>query len=241
MQDPTKPKVLYPLAEKPLVSYVLELCEGLGCDRTVAIIGYGRDKVEHYLKQNHPASEIAIQDKQLGTGHAVQQAESVLEGFNGDILVLSGDVPLLRIATARSLIAQHQSSGALATVLSVDMENPFGYGRIVRTMDRKHLERIVEEKDATDEIRKVTEINSGIYVFDAKTLFLLLGGLQNNNAQGEFYLTDVFGEIVRTLGSSKVSVFKGDDPIEVAGVNTKDQLTALETEYLRRQANAVEA
>lgn len=233
MQDPTKPKVLYPLAGKPLVSYVVSLCQDVGCDRTIVIIGYGREQVAKYLSQTFPGVETAIQDQQLGTGHAVQQAEAALAGFDGDILVLSGDVPLLKLGTAQSLIAEHRTTEALATVLTVDLENPQGYGRIVRT-GGKSLERIVEEKDATDDIRELREINSGIYVFNAKALWSSLKGLTNKNAQGEYYLTDVFASIIAQHGSDRVTVFKGSDPIEVSGVNTKDQLQELENEYLAR-------
>jgi UDP-N-acetylglucosamine diphosphorylase/glucosamine-1-phosphate N-acetyltransferase len=233
MQDPNKPKVLYPLAGKPLVSYVISLCGELGCDRTIVIIGYGRDQVKTYLSETFSSVETAVQDQQLGTGHAVMQTESQLADFAGDVLVLSGDVPLLSNATAQELIRKHQESNALATVLTVELENPFGYGRIVRT-GADSLERIVEEKDATEEIRQIREINSGIYVFDAKTLFPQLHGLSNKNAQGEYYLTDVFASIIAQHGSDRVTVFKGSDPIEVTGVNTKDQLTALEQEYLAR-------
>jgi UDP-N-acetylglucosamine diphosphorylase/glucosamine-1-phosphate N-acetyltransferase len=233
MQDPTKPKVLYPLAGKPLVSYVVSLCQELGCDRTIAIIGYGREQVAQYLQENFPNVETAIQSEQLGTGHAVQQAEAALADFDGDILVLSGDVPLLKLGTAQSLIAEHKTRNALATVLTVDLENPHGYGRIVRSGETS-LERIVEEKDATDDIRRIREINSGIYVFNAKALFPALKGLKNQNAQSEFYLTDVFASIIAAHGSDRVTVFKGSDPIEVTGVNTKDQLLELESAYLAR-------
>ncbi|HET6511048.1 MAG TPA: sugar phosphate nucleotidyltransferase [Candidatus Kapabacteria bacterium] len=235
MQDPTKPKVLYPLADQPLVSYVVRLCKELGCDRTIAIVGYGREQVQAYLRSEFPDVETAIQDQQLGTGHAVRQAESTLEGFDGDILVLSGDVPLLKLGTAQGLIAEHRATNALATVLTVDLEDPHGYGRIVRT-GGSSLERIVEEKDATDEIRQIREINSGIYVFNAKALWDSLQGLTNKNAQGEYYLTDVFASIIAKHGSDRVTVFKGSDPVEVSGVNTKDQLQSLENEYLKRSA-----
>lgn len=233
MQDPTKPKVLYPLAGKPLVSYVVSLCGTLGCDRTIVIIGYGRDQVKTYLSETFPNIETAIQDQQLGTGHAVQQTESNLTGFDGDVLVLSGDVPLLTLSTAQELLRKHRESNALATVLTVDLENPHGYGRIVRS-GADSLEKIVEEKDATDDVRKIREINSGIYVFDSATLFPSLKELRNENAQSEYYLTDVFTSIVKKHGSDRVTVFKGNDPVEVSGVNTKDQLLELEQEYLAR-------
>lgn len=237
MQDPTKAKVLYDLAGTPLLGHVLHLCRKLQADRTVVIIGFGRDQVLTYLNATFPEVETAVQEQQLGTGHAVQQTASVLDGFDGDLLVLSGDVPLLSQETARSLIQQHQQSNALATVLSVVMPNPFGYGRIVRTDNGNALARIVEEKDATDEIRQINEINSGIYVFDCKTLFSLLNELRNDNVQREYYLTDIFGLIVSKFGSDRVSITTTSNTAEVSGVNTKAQLQELEEVYLSREAS----
>jgi len=237
MQDPTKAKVLYELAGTPLVGHVLKLCNKLGIERTVVIIGYGRDQVKAYLDTNFPQVETAVQEQQLGTGHAVQQAESELRDFDGDVLVLSGDVPLLTLETVEDLHKAHSESNALATVLAVEMPDPIGYGRIVRAENGRSLAKIVEEKDASEEIKKIKEINSGIYLFDASTLFSLLGKLGNNNAQGEYYLTDIFGLIVETFGSERVAVALTKDPIEVSGVNTKAQLTELEQSYLERAAN----
>ncbi|HWF44602.1 MAG TPA: sugar phosphate nucleotidyltransferase [Candidatus Kapabacteria bacterium] len=233
MEDPSMPKVLYPIAGEPMIGHVLHLCETLGSDRTIAIIGFGREQVTEYLGQEFPAVQIVIQNEQLGTGHAVQQAEKPLSGFSGDILILSGDVPLLSIKTVRHLLAVHHSKNALATVLAVPMENPTGYGRIVRTPGG-NLDRIVEEKDATEQIREIKEINSGIYVFDAGTLFSVLRHVDRKNAQGEYYLTDTFALIIQQFGQGSVSVAVTDDPIEVSGVNTKEQLAALEAEYQRR-------
>lgn len=238
MQDPTLPKVLYPLAGKPLVSYVIELCEAVGAARTIVIIGYGRERVREYLQRTFPGVETAIQDQQLGTGHAVQQTRELLEHFEGDVLVLSGDVPLLQAETAERFVSSHKKSGAVASVLSVELENPHGYGRIVRHNEGSMLKAIVEEKDATDEIRAIREINSGIYVFDASVLYPLLEGLRNDNAQGEYYLTDVFAALHARPDLGTVNVVKIDDPIQVAGVNTKDQLLALEQEWLQRALSA---
>ncbi len=234
MQDPSKPKVLYPLAGQPLVAYVLELTEQLGCEHTIVIIGFGREQVREYLAQEFPDASTVVQDAQLGTGHAVMQAESSLKDFNGDVLVLSGDVPLLTLETCSDLIRTHQASKAKATVLTVKLENPFGYGRVVRSKDGQSMTKIVEERDASDEEKKIDEINSGIYVFDAKALFASLKALRPENAQGEYYLTDVFAEILARFGHGSIAIAMTNDPNEVAGINTKDQLLALEEIFLAR-------
>ena len=238
MQDPTKPKVLYPLADRPLLWHVLTLCRKLGCDKVVTIIGYGREQVAAFIKSEFPETVTAIQAEQLGTGHAVMQAESQLTSFDGDVLVLSGDVPLLSSATVVSLVETHRSTNSRATVLSVEMDDPTGYGRIVRSHEGDKLSRIVEERDATEEIRAIREINSGIYVFDRETLFPALGGLSKENAQGEYYLTDVFESIIGQFGPSSVSVCVTRDPLEVSGVNTKEQLLNLEQAYVKRSIPA---
>lgn len=235
MQDPTKAKVLYPLAGTPLVGHVLNLCKKIGAERTVVIIGYGREQVSEYISKSFPDTQTAIQAEQLGTGHAVQQTELALRDFDGDLLVLSGDVPLLTEATVRNLIEVHRSSHALATVLAVTMPDPTGYGRIVRN-DGGNLKKIVEHKDADDAVRAIREINSGIYLFDAKTLYSVLPRIDRKNVQGEYYLTDVFALIITKHGPASVAVAVTDDPIEVSGVNTKDQLTELEREFTARLA-----
>jgi bifunctional UDP-N-acetylglucosamine pyrophosphorylase/glucosamine-1-phosphate N-acetyltransferase len=235
MQDPTKPKVLYELAGKPLVGYVLDLAAGAASSRTVAIVGFGREHVMEYVTSIAAGTEFAIQDKQLGTGHALQQTTPLLNDFDGDILILYGDVPLLRQETVQSLIAAHRNSGARATILTAIFEDPTGYGRIIRTSDAKHLKAIVEERDASPEIKAIKEMNSGIYVFDAKTVFEFLDQLRTNNDQGEYYLTDVFAMITAKYGDDSVGLYVTDLPIEVSGVNTKDQLSELEGYYLNKK------
>jgi UDP-N-acetylglucosamine diphosphorylase/glucosamine-1-phosphate N-acetyltransferase len=237
MQDPTKPKVLYELAGMPLIGHVLNLCTGLHADRTVAILGFGRDKVGEYLKNSFPFVWIAIQEQQLGTGHAVMQADKQLADFDGDVLILSGDVPLLSRETVDNLIAIHRDSLAIATVLAVTMPDPTGYGRIVRT-ETGSLDKIVEDRDAMDEEKKIKEINTGIYVFDARTLREVLPRLGRENAQGEYYLTDAFGLLRQQFGLGSLAVAVTNDPIEVSGVNTKQQLESLEAEYLKRTQTA---
>jgi UDP-N-acetylglucosamine diphosphorylase/glucosamine-1-phosphate N-acetyltransferase len=231
MADPSKPKVLYEIGGEPMLGHVLRLCTKCKAEPLVCIIGYGRDAVKSFISERFPAILTAVQDQQLGTAHAVHQAKSQLEGFQGDVLILSGDVPLLTEITAKSLISEHQSRNAIATVLSVNLTNPTGYGRIIRD-DSGNLSRIVEEKDATPFERKVTEINSGIYVFDAQTLFSIIDKIDRKNAQGEYYLTDTFALLIAQ--GKPVAVAITNDRIEVSGVNTKDQLAELETEYNKR-------
>ena len=234
MQDPTKPKVLYEIAGIPLVGHVLKLSENLGSERTIVIVGFGREQVKKYISSLYPKTEFAIQAEQHGTGHAMQQTASLLENYHGDILVLYGDVPLLSETTVANLLEVHKKSGAKATVLSAIYEDPTGYGRIVRSEDGKYLKAIVEERDASPEIKKIKEMNSGIYVFQAESLYPALAKLQPNNDQMEYYLTDVFSLLIEEFGPESVAISRTENPIEVSGVNTKDQLLELERVYLEK-------
>lgn len=231
MADPSIPKVLYEIGGEPMLGHVLRLCTKCIADPIVCIIGYGREAVKSFISERFPTVSTAIQEQQLGTAHAVQQAKQQLDGFQGDLLILSGDVPLLTEETAKRLIAEHRSHNAAATVLSVNLTNPTGYGRIIRDGDG-NLSRIVEEKDASPEERKVTEINSGIYVFDAETLFTIIGQIDRKNAQGEYYLTDIFSLLIARHKS--IATHTTNDLTEVSGVNTKEQLMVLEAEYEQR-------
>ncbi len=233
MQDPSKAKVLYTVGSVPMVGHVVHLCKEIGAEPVVCIIGFGREQVSAYLSSTFTNVRTAVQEEQLGTAHAVQQARRALEGFDGDVLILSGDVPLLTKATTEKLIGEHRAKQAIATVLAVKLDNPTGYGRIIRSAGGS-LEKIVEERDATDEERKVQEINTGIYIFDSGVLFSVLDRIGKKNAQGEYYLTDAFELLIAQFGVGSIAVVTTQDPIEASGVNTKDQLAALEAEYLRR-------
>lgn len=237
MQDPTKPKVLYELAGKPLVGHVLEIAKKLGAGRIITIVGFGREKVISLINETYTGIEFAIQSEQLGTGHAVGQTLGLLNYYSGDVLILYGDVPLTSEATLKNLLATHHSSGVKATVLSTIINDPTGYGRIIRSADGKHLRQIVEEKDATDQMRKIQEINSGICVIDCQELFHALSRVTPNNNQKEYYLTDVFSILIERFGSQAVAIEVTADPVEVTGVNTKEQLQELEAEYLQRNAS----
>ncbi len=221
MNNPSVAKVMYTINDRPLVGWVVDLAARLDSSRTVVVVGWQKDSVIGHLARTHPAVVCVEQNPQLGTGHAVMQAEKELRGFTGDVLVLSGDVPMLTHRTTRALIDSHRSNGAAATVLTAVLDDATGYGRIIREPGGA-VSGIVEQKDATEEQRAIREINSGIYVFDAGSLFEGLRHITTDNAQREYYLTDV----VRHLWRNKhpVSAVIADDPLEVGGINTPAQL-----------------
>jgi bifunctional UDP-N-acetylglucosamine pyrophosphorylase/glucosamine-1-phosphate N-acetyltransferase len=232
MKNPEMAKVMFPVGGLPMIHHVVERAIASGASRVICIIGHNRESVRAYLVGAFDARvEFAEQLEQLGTGHAVMQAIPLLDGFDGDVMVLSGDVPMLSEETSRALAGRHRSGGASATVLSVTPPDPFGLGRIVRGEDGS-VERIVEEKDASQEERGIREVNSGIYIFNAADLVEALGGLDNDNAQKEYYLTDVIGRLKRS--GRKVDVFVSPDHWEVQGVNTVDQLADVDAEFARR-------
>jgi bifunctional UDP-N-acetylglucosamine pyrophosphorylase/glucosamine-1-phosphate N-acetyltransferase len=195
------------------------------------VVGHQAAEVEKAVQTElGEAAAFVTQTEQRGTGDAVMAAETQLANSDSDVLVLSGDVPLIRKATLESLVAQHAASGATCSILSVRLENPTGYGRIVRDENDSFV-RIVEQKDASAEEQKVKEINSGIYCFGARKLFAALKRVTPSNKQGEFYLTDV-AEILRADGE-KVDVYLHGDSREVSGINTRAELAEFEN-LLRR-------
>ncbi len=218
------PKVLHEANGKPLVAYVIEKSQALDPDKIVLIIGHQAELVRA-ATAGFPV-DYALQEPQLGTGHAIMQAEPFLKDFSGEIIILSGDAPLFTGRTLRELIDFHRSRQAVATVLTAEMDDPTGYGRIIRSDAGEEVLRIVEQKDATEEEKAVTEINSGVYVFNATELFSALHGITNKNAQGEYYLTDVFG--ICFGKGKKVCAFKVADANEIRGINTPEQLREAE-------------
>ncbi|MBN1278944.1 MAG: NTP transferase domain-containing protein [Chlorobium sp.] len=219
------PKVLHPANGKPVVEYVLRTAESLSPVKTMLIVGHEAEKV---IEATRNFSVIPVMQRpQLGTGHAVMQAEPDLDGFSGDVLILSGDAPLVRKETLEKLIAVHSRQQAAATVLTAELDDPSGYGRIVRNPDNGEVLRIVEHKDASPRELLVQEINSGVYVFDAEVLFDALKAIRADNAQGEYYLTDVFG--ICFGRGKKVCACKTDDADEIRGINTPEQLHEAET------------
>ena len=225
------PKVLHPANGRPVVDYVIEKSQSLDPETIVLIVGHQADKVRQATAL-FPVS-YALQQPQLGTGHAVMQAEPLLKDFDGEIIILSGDAPLFKTSTLKELLSFHRSRKAVATVLTAEMEDPTGYGRVIRNSGGEEVLRIVEQKDASQQEKAVTEINSGVYVFDANELFSALHSITNNNAQQEYYLTDVFGICFEK--GEKVCAFKVSDPNEIRGINTPEQLR--EAELLLQSGN----
>ncbi|TYO96678.1 bifunctional UDP-N-acetylglucosamine pyrophosphorylase/glucosamine-1-phosphate N-acetyltransferase [Geothermobacter ehrlichii] len=227
----SRPKVLHPLAGRPMVAFPLGLAEELGCDPTVLVVGHGADRVREAMAERNCL--FVEQRQQLGTGHALLCAGEALAGFSGDLLLLCGDVPLLRTATLRGLLDLHRRQQALVTVLTAHMEDPTGYGRIVRDAEGS-VQAIVEEKDASEAQRALHEVNTGIYLFRAPFVFEVLAGLGCDNAQGEYYLTDVVAAAVDAGG--RVCALQLTDAEEAMGVNDRRQLAVAEA-VLRRRIN----
>jgi bifunctional UDP-N-acetylglucosamine pyrophosphorylase/glucosamine-1-phosphate N-acetyltransferase len=222
-------KVLHVMAGKPLLEHVLDTLDELGVARKVVVIGHQRERVQSAFT-GRPGLEWAIQAEQRGTGHACMMAEPLLGAFRGTVLVVCGDTPLLTARTLAALLERHAQSGAQVTVLSMRLTDPAGYGRIVRTKDGRGIERIVEEKDATPEVKALDEVNSGIYAFEHAALSSVLSSLTANNAQREYYLTDTVS-ILQSRGG-KAAVWCAEDARELLGINTPDQLAEAEQAWL---------
>ncbi len=223
------PKVLHSLAGKPLVQHVIDSARKLDAKDITLVYGHGAELVKNTITD--PQLNWCEQSEQLGTGHAVQQAEQCIDD-KANVLILYGDVPLLSVATLEKLIAAKQNQ-ALALLTAI-LDNPMGYGRIVRDSNNS-IQRIVEEKDATDEIRTIREINSGVMVVDGNRLKSWLHKIDNNNAQGEYYLTDLI-ELAVQEGET-VNSYIVEDSKQIEGINNKLQLAELEREYQRIQAD----
>ena len=215
------PKVLHPLAGRSMVGHVLAACAPLAADKTVVVVGHGRDQVVAELAATYPDAMTVDQVQQHGTGHAVRVALDALPELSGSVLVVCGDTPLLTSQTLTDLITERESSSCAATVLTARLPEPFGYGRIVRD-EKDSVTGIVEERDASDEQRRIDEVNAGIYAFDATHLRTALAALTPNNSQGEQYLTDVVAGL-RAAGQ-QVSAVVISDHREVMGVNDRVQL-----------------
>ena len=227
------PKVLHALLGRTLLGHVLVAAGAAEAEQTVVVVGHQAEQVREHLAEVAPAAVPVLQAVQNGTGHAVRIALEVVPEAAGTVVVLNGDVPLLRPETVASLIAAHESASRAATVLAAAVEDPSGLGRIVRDAGGG-LARIVEERDASAEERAIREINAGIYVFDAAALRAALGKLSTDNEQGEEYLTDVFGLLVEV--GSPVGVFVAPDAEETLGVNDRAQLAGLRA-LLRDRVN----
>lgn len=223
------PKVLHKVGGKPMVTRVLDVATAAGATKSVAIVGFGHELVESEI--GHRATCV-FQAEQNGTGHAVKMAKPELGTFKGTIMLLCGDTPLLRPSTLEKLLAEHEATGAAATVLTAHMADPTGYGRIIRSKSGEVM-RIVEQKDGNMEELRVKEINTGMYAFDSEKLWPCLEELSDDNAQGELYITDVVGILVGK--GERVSAYMVEDSEESLGVNSRRQLAEAEGILRRRK------
>jgi len=223
------PKVLHKVGAEPMVHHVVEAAKKAGITKNIVVVGHMATKVKDELCDD---VICALQEEQKGTGHAVLITESLIPDEDTTVVVLCGDAPLITPRTIKKLVEYHETIGADATVLTAVLDNPFAYGRIIRD-EHGYLERIVEEKDATDDEKKIQEINTGTYCFTSGKLFEALHHVGNKNSQGEYYLTDVLGIMHDNGGTIRVKA--AADPTEVLGVNTLEQLAAVEKIFQARK------
>src|SRR6056300_1234563 len=229
------PKVLHEIAGLPLIGHVLATAHSLSANHVVAVLRHKKSDIEGYISEHFPQTIIAEQDDVPGTGRAVEAALQALpKGFDGDLVVLSGDVPLLDTQSIAELVARHREAKNSATLVSCDLENPNGYGRIVRASGE--LKKIVEQKDADAEQLAITEVNAGVYCFDSHALSGALGKVGTDNAQKEKYLTDVAAIMLAAGNSVEAHVIA--DPWLVAGINDRVQLGAVAAELNQRIVKA---
>jgi bifunctional UDP-N-acetylglucosamine pyrophosphorylase / glucosamine-1-phosphate N-acetyltransferase len=227
------PKVLHPLLGRTLLGHVLAASESSGAERTIVVVGHKAEQVREHLAEVAPAATPVLQAEQRGTGHAVRIALEAVPEVTGTVVVLNGDVPLLRPETLELLLGEHEAQGRGATVLAAEVDDPSGLGRIVRD-GKGNLERIVEQRDASAEERAIREVNAGIYAFEAAALREALSKLSTDNDQGEEYLTDVFALLASVDRS--VGVFVAPDAIETLGCNDRAELARLRA-LLRDRVN----
>lgn len=212
-------KVLHPVAGRSMILYVIDAVRACGLKKIVLVVGHQAPDV--MSRCSGPDIEFAVQEPQLGTGHAAAATAESFQGFSGDILILCGDVPLITPETLTTFQQFHLERSSRITVMTTHVDNPHGYGRIVRN-ERRELIGIVEEKDATESQKAINEVNTGIYIAEAKLLFSLLSRIKNHNAQGEYYLTDIITEAVNE--SITVHGFVLEDGLEATGINTRAEL-----------------
>jgi bifunctional UDP-N-acetylglucosamine pyrophosphorylase/glucosamine-1-phosphate N-acetyltransferase len=213
------PKVLHGLAGRPLIEHVLRTAQAVNPATVTMVVGHEANSIRSFVG-DRPNTSWVLQEPQLGTAHALQQAEPCLAGKQGTLILLSGDVPMLRVATLQQLVETHQTARAAATVVTAIVERPYGYGRIVRSRGR--IARIVEERDASQDVRQIREINGGIYAFDLAPLFDALRGIASQNAQGEYYLTDLVAIYRRR--KLRVETLLVENPQEIRGINSRTEL-----------------
>jgi bifunctional UDP-N-acetylglucosamine pyrophosphorylase/glucosamine-1-phosphate N-acetyltransferase len=217
------PKVLHKVGGRPMIEYVVKTVKNLNIKKIVVVVGHMGQMVTDFLKPYEV--ECVWQKELLGTGHALLQTKSVLSNFKGTMLVLCGDVPFLSKQTLKELILTYKQTGSSATVLTALLEDPQGYGRIIRSEDG-FVEKIVEDKDATPVERMEKEINTGTFCFDSRLIFPALNQVEKENQQGEYYLTDVV-KVLRK-NNHRVSAFRAKNPKETMGINSLKQLQQME-------------
>ncbi|MBB4826811.1 bifunctional UDP-N-acetylglucosamine pyrophosphorylase/glucosamine-1-phosphate N-acetyltransferase [Sporosarcina luteola] len=223
-------KVMHPVCGKPMVEHVVDHIKGLGADKIVTIVGHGAEKVKELLGES---CSYAFQAEQLGTAHAVKQAEDLLGGLEGTTIVICGDTPLIKSETMEALISHHREKDAKATILTAIAEDPTGYGRIIRD-EKGNVIRNVEQKDASPEEQLVKEINTGTYCFDNQALFASLEKVKNDNVQGEYYLPDVIG--ILQAEQEKIAAYVTNDFSESIGINDRVVLAQAEAVMRKRIA-----
>ena len=225
------PKVAHPVAGLPMIAYVVEACRAVRAKRTLVIVGYQAERVREALAGE--AIEFILQQEHRGTGHALLQTEQALSGFDGDLLVLSGDTPLLTPTTLEVMVQAHRQARAHGTVLTAEVDQPHGYGRVVRD-EAGDLLRIVEEPEATPREREIREINASVYCFAAASLFEVLRAIRPSAVKGELYLPDVVA-LLRERGH-RVQAHRAADPEEVRGVNSRGELAEVHRLLWRKTA-----
>jgi UDP-N-acetylglucosamine diphosphorylase/glucosamine-1-phosphate N-acetyltransferase len=229
-------KVLHPIAGRPMIEHLLDSADALSPERQVVVAGHGREQLQQVLGDR---AAIAVQEPQLGTGHAVQQAEQALHGFEGDVLILYGDVPFVRTETMQAMIERlHQPDAPAVVVLGFEPEDPLQYGRVLAHDDGR-IALMVEYKDASEEQRACRLCNSGLMAVKSADLFPLLAQVGNDNAQGEYYLVDIVN--VATLAGRTCAVIVTDDAGEVGGINSRGELAEAEARWQRKRRIAAMA
>ena len=217
-------KVLHPILGRPMISYVLETACDVAPDNIVVVVGHQADDVKRVCMQT-PGIGFALQEEQLGTGHAVQCAMPELADNVEDVIILCGDVPLLKAKTVKRLLDDHRENKRELSLLAVAVDAPHGYGRVIMD-DRRNLSKIVEEADANADEKQIRLINSGIYCVNRRFLDASLIRIEPDNAQGEFYLTDIIG--IGYAEGKNIGVMVGDDELEVSGINSIEDLKFVE-------------
>jgi bifunctional UDP-N-acetylglucosamine pyrophosphorylase/glucosamine-1-phosphate N-acetyltransferase/UDP-N-acetylglucosamine pyrophosphorylase len=223
------PKVLFPVLGRPMIEYVIDALSAAGIRRTIIVVGYRADDVKKLLA-NRQGVEFALQSERRGTGHAVKMAQPLLTDQRGPVVIVAGDSPMIQAASVRKLLEHFTAHRPACLLGTLHKSNPQGLGRIVRDADGQ-FQAIVEEKDATDDQRRLTEVNMSTYVFGGPELLHALDRLQNNNRQQEYYLTDCPG-ILRREGK-RVEALPILEPCEALSINTIDELQSVEAEMKR--------